>query len=76
MRGVTRAESGVTIRRRGPDGRPAGPRGRSSGRLFTGLELLEPGVVPVDRWRPDASVAEGPDDMGFRGGLGLEHGTA
>ncbi|MEV6261254.1 SAM-dependent methyltransferase [Streptomyces sp. NPDC051784] len=43
--------------------------------FFTGLELLEPGVVPVDRWRPDASASEGPDDMGFRGGVGLKHGT-
>jgi hypothetical protein len=27
--------------------------------LFDGLELLEPGVVPVNQWRPDAGAAAG-----------------
>jgi len=24
---------------------------------FAGLELLEPGIVPVDEWRPDSSAS-------------------
>jgi hypothetical protein len=28
--------------------------------LFDGLELVEPGVVPVTRWRPDAEAAAAP----------------
>ena len=28
--------------------------------LFGGLELVEPGVVPVTRWRPDAEAASAP----------------
>lgn len=30
--------------------------------LFGGLELVEPGVIEIPRWRPDAPVAERPDD--------------
>ena len=29
--------------------------------LFDGLELVEPGVVPVTRWRPDAEAAAAPE---------------
>ncbi|GAA2079456.1 SAM-dependent methyltransferase [Streptomyces albiaxialis] len=29
--------------------------------LLAGLELVEPGVVPMNRWRPDADAAEIPD---------------
>ncbi|GAB2591862.1 hypothetical protein Aab01nite_38440 [Paractinoplanes abujensis] len=29
--------------------------------LFAGLELVEPGVVPVTRWKPDAEAAAAPE---------------
>jgi hypothetical protein len=46
---------------------------RSQGQVlsfFNGLELLEPGVVPVQDWRPDAN----PDGIrsAMRGGIGLK----
>jgi hypothetical protein len=28
-------------------------------RLFDGLELLEPGLVPVQRWRPASEIEAG-----------------
>jgi S-adenosyl methyltransferase len=31
-------------------------------RFFDGLELVEPGVVPVREWRPDGSAQPGGDD--------------
>jgi hypothetical protein len=38
---------------------------------FTGLKMVEPGVVPVELWRPDGSeVASGPQHTGDHGGLG------
>jgi hypothetical protein len=42
-------------------------------RFFDGLELLEPGVVTVDRWRPDGSPDVGRADgepVPFYGGIG------
>ncbi|WP_165906177.1 SAM-dependent methyltransferase [Streptomyces sp. Z26] len=35
--------------------------------FFAGLELVEPGIVPVQRWRPDVPEADLPpdEDMGF-----------
>ncbi|WP_121717084.1 SAM-dependent methyltransferase [Streptomyces sp. E5N91] len=36
--------------------------------FFDGLELVEPGVVPVTRWRPDADT-EDPGLIGEHGGL-------
>jgi SAM-dependent methyltransferase len=39
------------------------PRGRSEvGRFFTGLDLVDPGVVPVQRWRPDVPASGLPTD--------------
>jgi hypothetical protein len=29
--------------------------------LFAGLELVEPGIVSVTRWRPDAAASEAPE---------------
>ncbi|MET0415579.1 MAG: SAM-dependent methyltransferase, partial [Actinoplanes sp.] len=29
--------------------------------LFAGLDLIEPGIVSVTRWRPDAEAAEAPE---------------
>jgi hypothetical protein len=38
--------------------------------LFDGLELVEPGVVRVNKWRPDAEAdPEGAGDVGFYGGV-------
>ncbi|GAA3880029.1 SAM-dependent methyltransferase [Streptomyces sedi] len=36
---------------------------------FDGLELVEPGVVPVPRWRPDPAAGQGPQDIGQAGGV-------
>ena len=37
-------------------------------RLFDGLELVEPGVVPVSDWRPDSDL-EAARPTGLRGGV-------
>jgi hypothetical protein len=37
------------------------------GILFTGLEMVEPGLVPVERWHPDDT--EGEEHTGDHGGL-------
>jgi S-adenosyl methyltransferase len=43
-------------------------------RFFDGLELIEPGVVPVDEWRPDNGTDRGVDwTIPFYGGLGRKH---
>ncbi|QXJ25542.1 SAM-dependent methyltransferase [Actinomadura graeca] len=39
-------------------------------RFFDGLELLEPGVVSVTRWRPEVTVGEPPEAVDAFGGLG------
>jgi S-adenosyl methyltransferase len=43
-------------------------------RFFDGTELLEPGLVPIDEWRPDDQGATGVDRTGRRtpiyGGVG------
>jgi hypothetical protein len=37
---------------------------------FTGLEMVEPGLVPVERWRPDGiDAVAGPPHTGDHGGL-------
>jgi hypothetical protein len=37
---------------------------------FTGLEMVEPGLVPVERWRPDGlDAGAGPQHTGDHGGL-------
>jgi O-methyltransferase involved in polyketide biosynthesis len=38
--------------------------------FFAGLELIEPGVVPCPRWRPDPDDADGGRDMDEYCGLG------
>jgi hypothetical protein len=38
--------------------------------FFEGLELIEPGVVPIPQWRPEASRFAGPSDVAERGGVG------
>jgi hypothetical protein len=34
-------------------------------RFFDGLELVDPGVVPVSRWQPDETTPAGPEDSPF-----------
>jgi hypothetical protein len=43
-------------------------------RFFDGLELLPPGVVPVDAWRPPEGSAPPPDDLAtpIHGGVALK----
>ncbi|MEU6029958.1 SAM-dependent methyltransferase [Streptomyces tauricus] len=38
-------------------------------RLFDGFELIEPGLVQVPYWRPDAEPPTGSDTIGFYGGV-------
>jgi hypothetical protein len=40
--------------------------------LFGGLDLVDPGVVPIARWRPDPSPIE-PTDVNAYGGVGRKH---
>jgi O-methyltransferase involved in polyketide biosynthesis len=37
---------------------------------YEGLELLEPGVVPIGEWRPDETVFGAPPDVDEMGGVG------
>jgi len=39
-------------------------------RLFDGLELVDPGVVPVQRWRPEHTPADPPAGLVNMGGAG------
>jgi hypothetical protein len=39
-------------------------------RFFDGLELVEPGVVSVPRWRPEANLFGVPDEVDEFGGVG------
>jgi hypothetical protein len=49
---------------------PAALRSREEiARFFDGFELIEPGLVPVSRWRAGADVA-GADDVWFAAGAG------
>jgi hypothetical protein len=41
-------------------------------KFFDGLELIDPGVVPVQRWRPD-SEAEASTRSALRGAVGRKH---
>jgi CheY-like chemotaxis protein len=44
----------VDVLRNSPSASVSIPRTREQvGRFFDGFELLDPGIVPVDRWRPD-----------------------
>jgi hypothetical protein len=45
-------------------------RGRDQiARFFDGLELVDPGVVPIQRWRPDPTRADPPEDLTNMGGV-------
>lgn len=53
------------------------PRSRESiSAYFTGLEFLEPGIVPVDEWKPDSPASLPPAPSGWRilGGIGKAGG--
>lgn len=39
-------------------------------RFFDGFELVEPGLVQVPFWRPDATPPAGSEEIGFYGGVG------
>jgi len=41
--------------------------------FFAGLDLVEPGVVPVQRWRQDSEV-EGARKAAMWGGVARKHG--
>ncbi|WNV90071.1 SAM-dependent methyltransferase [Umezawaea sp. Da 62-37] len=41
-------------------------------RMFDGFELLEPGITPLSRWRPDRG---GVEDVPVNGGLGVKSST-
>jgi hypothetical protein len=43
---------------------------REIARFFDGLELLEPGVVPISQWRPDPSRIGVPAEVSGTGGVG------
>ncbi|MGW5381914.1 SAM-dependent methyltransferase [Nocardia sp. NPDC003963] len=52
-------------------GVPYIPRPHSEIRAaFDGLELVEPGVVPIDQWRPDGTDAVGDRPLSAYGGVG------
>ncbi|QQQ77770.1 SAM-dependent methyltransferase [Saccharothrix sp. 6-C] len=60
----------VAVMRQSPD--PMFPRTRAEiTALFDGFELVEPGVVPLPRWRPEeGSVQEDADRAGIFAGVG------
>ena len=60
----------VAVMRRSPD--PMFPRTHAEiTALFDGFELLEPGLVPLPRWRPEeGSVEEDADRAGIFAGVG------
>jgi hypothetical protein len=43
-------------------------------RFFAGLDLIDPGVVSLPRWRPDGSDGRQPDDaaVSVYGGIGRQ----
>jgi hypothetical protein len=43
-------------------------------RLLGGLELLDPGLVPVAQWRPDEPPAPGAGTAWILGGIGRKTG--
>jgi hypothetical protein len=46
------------------------PRALEAERLFDGFELLDPGVVELPRWRPDAGTQVPADPVPIYGGVG------
>jgi hypothetical protein len=55
-----RAEAGDPYRLRSPD---------EAARFFDGLQLLEPGIVSVTRWRPDPDPAGPPAEVDALGAV-------
>jgi S-adenosyl methyltransferase len=50
---------------------PVAPRSRAEIRtFFGGLEMVQPGLVPVQRWRPDDPGAVDPGKIWLLGGVG------
>jgi SAM-dependent methyltransferase len=45
-------------------------------RFFTGLHILEPGIVQLHRWRPEPGTAAPPDAISSHGGVGRKPGRA
>ena len=41
--------------------------------FFDGLELVEPGVVPIPEWRAEPSRFSGPTNVAERGGVGRKN---
>jgi S-adenosyl methyltransferase len=41
--------------------------------FYEGLDLVEPGVVPIPQWRPEPSRFGGPADVDEWGGVGRKH---
>jgi hypothetical protein len=41
-------------------------------RFFDGLEPVEPGIVPVQQWRPDERSAELPENINMWGGVAIK----
>ncbi|WP_016906713.1 SAM-dependent methyltransferase [Streptomyces xiaopingdaonensis] len=69
------AEAAVFYRERGVSA-PVVPRSVAGiERFFDGLELLDPGVVPVNRWDEDPERRLD-EDVWFFGGLGRKHRTS
>jgi len=42
--------------------------------FYAGLELVEPGVVPIHRWRPERAATETSPDVSESGGVGRKSG--
>jgi SAM-dependent methyltransferase len=42
------------------------------GRFFDGLEPVEPGIVPIQEWRPDEQSAKFPDDINAWGAVAVK----
>jgi len=69
---VTGEKMATAIRYWNEYGKPPGTH-RTPGeiaRLFDGLELVEPGVVSITRWRPEATPFGEPEEIDQFGGLG------
>ena len=41
-------------------------------RFFDGLEAVEPGIVPIQRWRPDQRSSQFPTDINMWGGVAVK----
>jgi S-adenosyl methyltransferase len=45
-------------------------------RFFDGLEPIEPGIVPIQRWRPDEQSSRFPDGINMWGGVAVKRPPA